>query len=146
MVQAACVTHPVEILVFGLGGCRFGVDIGEVDEILNESEHNGDNVFAGQGMGSIKLFDLSSIFGVTPAGPPSQGPDKKILLSRFGGKTYALRVTRLYGIERVEVGEVHSFPEPIRQLIQSPVPLGVWSSEQHLTILIGLQELIRENR
>ena len=129
----------VELLVFGVGLARFGVDLDEVGEILDAGA-------VAEQSDETTVVDLESLFG--QEGDNSQGSrrntDVKFLVTRLDGATWAFQVTRLIGVQSVPVEDIRPFPDAIRAAIGSSVPLGVMVEPQKLTILVGLKELIRE--
>jgi chemotaxis signal transduction protein len=105
----------VEVLLFEIGGRRYGVDAGQVEGI------------GGPGGETFKL----------PALGPLRTGKRALLFDSGPGQSHGLQVDSVEGVRQARVVDLRRMPDAVRA---HPYTVGVWLRDEEAVMLIDLNE------
>jgi hypothetical protein len=103
----------VDILLFEVGGVRFGADASQVVRI-------------------DRVQDLPSVGA--PLGPPQQGR-RSLVFTAENGELRRLDIDRVTGVQTVSIESLRRLPAPARV---GPIPIGTWLDGDTAVMLVDL--------
>lgn len=123
----------VHLLVFELEGQRYGVDVDEIEAIVQAGAlRQGEEAFA-YGDETVVVDSLARWVGRASA---AERAPQHLLLSRRGGVLSGLLVDMPRDIVSLPLERIHALPDLIRRLLSGSPFWGVGRAEEGLILLV----------
>ena len=108
----------IELVIFEVGGSRYGADLTQVVRIDRKEPESS----VGQ-----------------PLGPPDQG--SRSLVFRGGdGEEHRLAIDALLGVRSVRLAELRRLPQAAQ--VSSNIPIGAWLDGERTVLLVDLLAMV----
>jgi len=135
--------NEIEIVEFMIGNTSYGIDVGQVREIVNDmpvTELAGvsdyiDGVFSLRGK-VMPVVNLARYLSSTREVPETQ----KIIICEINGIFTGFKVDEVTGIPRISRNQLDSIPD----IAGSDMVVGVAKMEEKLIILVDFEKIILE--
>jgi len=129
--QTKGAANNVHFVVFEMGGQLYGVDVAQVEAIVEGHGEDGSWFYEGQDV------PLQSFARWLHLEPPGEGT-ARVLLSRIGGRLHGFQVETPRDILALPLEDIFPLPVLIRRALGSSPLWGVGRSSRGLLLLVDL--------
>ena len=131
-------TGSVQFLVFALHDQRYGVDVAEIEAIVQAAGlRQEDGAFSYEGEELLAVHPLDRWVGlVAEHEPPAADAPRQLLLSRSAAGLHGLLVDMPRDIVSLPLEAIYALPPLIRRLLSHSPLWGVGRTEQGLILLV----------